>query len=215
MLQRYAYVDLSSTLQVSRGGCRSTTALHTARTVLVCKFRESTNTWQPRVDFLWSLDPFALCHLLVGAGQGRLWCKSFAGQPPWPVETVAFSTEKSPSLRTDVIQAPKERGRSAFQAPNPTMQAPCRRSDAFRIALRSLWRYEWPGPDSPARATGIACASRSGQLKPALLTAIPPCRSLPLASMSQTGDESELVAWCGVDFSSELLLPSSARSPRL
>lgn len=185
MLQKYAYVDLSLTLHASRDRCRSTTALHTAKTVLVCKFRESTTTtWQPRVDFLWSPDPFALCHLLAGAGQGRLWCKSFAGQPPWPVENVAFSTEKSPSLRTDVIKAPRERGRSAFQAPNPTMQASCRRSDAFCIALRSLWRYEWPGSDSPARATGIACASRSGQLKPALLAAIPPCRSLPLASMS-------------------------------
>lgn len=83
------------------------------------QLRESTRTtWQPRVDFLWGLDPFALCLLLVGAGQGRLWCKSFAGQPPWPVETVAFSTEKRALLYVDMIKAPNDRGRSAFQAPN-------------------------------------------------------------------------------------------------
>lgn len=59
----------------------------------------------------------------------------------------------------------------------------------------------------PAPATGIACASRSGQLKQG---PIPSCRSLPLASMSQTGDGSELVAYCGVRFSSELV-PREAR----
>ncbi|KAM0257958.1 hypothetical protein ACHAQJ_004117 [Trichoderma viride] len=53
----------------------------------------------------------------------------------------------------------------------------------------------------------MACASGSGPSQPtwACSQPLPSCRSLPLASMSQTGDESELVAWCGVVFTSELV----------
>lgn len=129
---------------------------------MACKCSEPTGaTWQPRVGFLWSLEPFALCLLFSRGRQGRLWCKSFAGQPPWPAETVAFSTEKRALLYVEMTIAPKERGRSAFQAPNPTMQAPCRRSDAFRIVLRSLWRYEWP-----SHGHRLRCSIRPAKIGP-------------------------------------------------
>ncbi|KAL7921346.1 hypothetical protein ACQKWADRAFT_296222 [Trichoderma austrokoningii] len=156
--------------------------LHFCTATGIRKLREFTTTWQRRVDFLWSLP----CPLKPGQ----------AG----PI-VVQILRRPAALARGDCGAFHREKG-------------PCLRRNDQSSAAGQRFRP----PIRPSGALCVECCGHSGGMngpryghRSRFWIRGRSCRSLPLASMSQTGDESELVAWCGVVVFSSELAPREAQ----